>query len=67
MAVLKALECRRMVVGHTPQTTVRVLLDGRLINIDAGMWCGGTGGALVIEEDRLEVVAPGGVRRQLTG
>ncbi|MCL6450533.1 MAG: metallophosphoesterase [Acetobacteraceae bacterium] len=65
IAVLELLGCRRMVVGHTPQPSVRAFLGGRLVNIDAGMWCGGPGGALVIEGDRVEVVSPDGSSRPL--
>jgi len=63
---LDALGARRVVIGHTPTQTRRVLsrLDGRVIEIDTGMltsYYRGSGQALVIEGDSVRVVSEAGV------
>lgn len=61
VAALAALEADRVVIGHTPTLTRRVLqrMDGRVIEIDTGMLKAayqGSGNALVIEGDSMHVV-----------
>jgi hypothetical protein len=61
-ASLEALEAERVVIGHTPTLTRRVLqrMNGRVIEIDTGMLKAtyqGSGNALVIEGDSMYVVA----------
>ena len=58
---LAAIGANRVVVGHTPTLTRRVLerLDGRVIEIDTGMLTAaykGSGNALIIEGEILTVV-----------
>jgi hypothetical protein len=58
---LAAIEADRVVIGHTPTLTRRVLkrMDGRVVEIDTGMLkkaYQGNGNALVIEGDMLTVV-----------
>ena len=60
-SALDAIGAHRVVVGHTPTPSRRILtrLDGNVIEIDTGMLnerYGGSGNALVIEGDRLAVV-----------
>ncbi len=60
-AALAAIEADRVVIGHTPTLTRRVLerMDGRVIEIDTGMLTAayqGSGNALVIEGDSMFVV-----------
>jgi hypothetical protein len=60
-ASLAALEAGRVVIGHTPTLTRRVLerMDGRVIEIDTGMLSAayqGSGNALVMEGDSMFVV-----------
>jgi hypothetical protein len=60
-AALAALGANRVVIGHTPTLTRRVLqrMDGRVIEIDTGMLAAaykGSGNALIIEGDALTVV-----------
>ncbi|MCI0517919.1 MAG: metallophosphoesterase, partial [Woeseiaceae bacterium] len=62
---LAAIGARRVVIGHTPTVTRRVLqrLDGRVIEIDTGMLTSaykGSGNALVIAGDSLVVVNESG-------
>ena len=57
---LAAIEADRVVIGHTPTLTRRVLerMDGRVIEIDTGMLSAaykGSGNALVIEGETLTV------------
>jgi hypothetical protein len=64
-AALSALGAARVVIGHTPTVSRRVLqrLGGRVVEIDTGMLnaaYGGTGHALIIEGDRLRVVSEAG-------
>jgi hypothetical protein len=64
-AALTALGAERVVIGHTPTVSRRVLqrLDGRVVEIDTGMLkaaYGGSGNALVIEGDALSVVNESG-------
>jgi hypothetical protein len=59
-ASLQAIGARRVVIGHTPTVTRRVLqrLDGRVIEIDTGMLTAaykGSGNALLIEGESLLV------------
>lgn len=61
-AALAAIEAERVVIGHTPTLTRRVLerLDGRVIEIDTGILTAayaGSGNALVIEGDSMTVVS----------
>ena len=61
-ASLAALDADRVVIGHTPTLTRRVLerMGGRVIQIDTGMLSAayqGSGNALVIEGDSMYVVA----------
>jgi len=58
---LAAIDANRVVIGHTPTLTRRVLerMDGRVIQIDTGMLAAaynGSGNALVIEGETLTVV-----------
>lgn len=58
---LEAIDADRVVIGHTPTVTRRVLqrMDGRVIEIDTGMLAaayGGSGNALVIEGETMSVV-----------
>ncbi len=58
---LAAIGAKRVVIGHTPTVTRRVLqkFDGQVIEIDTGMLSSayqGSGNALVIEGDQLSVV-----------
>ena len=60
-AALDALGADRVVIGHTPTLTRRVLqrLGGRVIEIDTGMLqaaYNGVGNALLLEGDQLSVV-----------
>ncbi len=62
VTALAALDADRVVIGHTPTLTRRVLerMDGRVIEIDTGMLntaYQGSGNALVIEGDSMFVVA----------
>ena len=63
--VLAAIVARRVVIGHTPTVTRRVLqrLDGRVIEIDTGMLTSaykGSGNALIVAGDSLTVVNESG-------
>lgn len=58
---LTAIGASRVVIGHTPTRTRRVLsrLDGRVIEIDTGMlnaFYKGSGNALVMEGDTISVI-----------
>lgn len=60
-AALSAIGATRVIIGHTPTLTRRVLtrFDGRVIEIDTGMLKSaydGRGNALIIEGDTLRVV-----------
>ncbi len=60
-AALEAINADRVVIGHTPTLTRRVLerMDGRVVEIDTGMLhaaYNGSGNALVIEGETLTVV-----------
>ena len=60
-AALAAIDADRVVIGHTPTLTRRVLqrMDGRIVQIDTGMLTAsykGSGNALVIEGDSMRVV-----------
>jgi len=60
-AALARIGARRVVIGHTPTQTRRILsrLNGRVIEIDTGMlngFYGGSGNALVVEGDTMTVV-----------
>jgi len=64
-AALSAVGAERVVIGHTPTVSRRVLqrLDGRVVEIDTGMLkaaYGGSGNALVIEGNGLSVVNESG-------
>ncbi len=64
-SVFAAIGASRVVIGHTPTVTRRVLqrLDGRVIEIDTGMLASaykGSGNALVIAGDSLTVVNESG-------
>jgi hypothetical protein len=64
-AALAALGADRVVVGHTPTPSRRVLqrFDGRIIEIDTGMlnfYYKGSGNALVLEGDSVAVVNQSG-------
>jgi hypothetical protein len=64
-AALSALGAARVVIGHTPTVSRRVLqrLGGRVVEIDTGMLnaaYGGSGHALVIEGEQLRVVSEAG-------
>ena len=64
-AALATLGAERVVIGHTPTQSRRVLqrLDGRVIEVDTGMlnaYYGGSGHALVIEGDALTVLGEAG-------
>jgi hypothetical protein len=63
--VFAAIGARRVVIGHTPTVTRRVLqrLNGRVIEIDTGMLTAaykGSGNALVIAGDSLTVINESG-------
>ncbi|MDH5213522.1 MAG: metallophosphoesterase [Gammaproteobacteria bacterium] len=63
--VLQTIGATRVVIGHTPTMTRRVLqrLDGKVIEIDTGMLTAaykGSGNALVIEGDSLAVINESG-------
>ena len=60
-AALNAIGATRLVVGHTPTPSRKVLqrFDGRMIEIDTGMlnsYYKGSGNALVLEGDRVMVL-----------
>ncbi len=60
-ASLAAIGAERVVIGHTPTPTRRILvrLEGRVIEVDTGMNAGyykGSGNALVIEGDRVYAI-----------
>jgi len=60
-AALSAIDADRVVIGHTPTLTRRVLqrMDGRVVEIDTGMLTAayqGSGNALLIEGDLMTVV-----------
>lgn len=60
-AALQSLGAERVVIGHTPTLTRRVLqrLDGRVVEIDTGMLTSsyrGSGNALLIQGDSLQVI-----------
>jgi hypothetical protein len=64
--ILKALDARTMVVGHTPPADykMRALFDGRVIQIDTGMlggqfYPGGTPSALEIAGDTFTAIYEG--------
>jgi len=64
-AALSALRAERVVIGHTPTVSRRVLqrLGDRVVEIDTGMLnaaYGGTGHALIIEGAELRVVTEAG-------
>ncbi|MCP4301859.1 MAG: hypothetical protein GY783_14835, partial [Gammaproteobacteria bacterium] len=64
-ASLAAIEADRVVVGHTPTPSRTVLqrFDGRIIEIDTGMFNAyykGSGNALVLEGDSVRVVNQSG-------
>lgn len=64
-ATLESIGAERVVMGHTPTATHRVLsrLDGRVIEIDTGMlnaYYGGSGNALKIDGELLEVITEEG-------
>lgn len=61
-AALAAIDADRVVIGHTPTLTRRVLqrMDGRIIEIDTGMLTAaynGSGNALVIEGESMTVIS----------
>lgn len=60
-AAFRAIDADRVVIGHTPTLTRRVLqrMDGRVVQIDTGMLHAayqGSGNALIIEGDSMTVV-----------
>lgn len=64
-ASLEAIGAHRVVIGHTPTPTRKVLqrFDGRLIEVDTGMLTShyrGSGSALVMEGDDLRVFSQTG-------
>ena len=64
-ASLKAIGARRVVVGHTPTPTRKVLqrFDGRIVEVDTGMlnfYYKGSGNALVMEGGELRVFSQSG-------
>ena len=66
-AVLAAIDAERVVLGHTPTASRQVWsrLNGRVIEIDTGMltaYYGGTGNALVLSDDAIEVVGEAAAR-----
>ena len=68
--VLDAIGADRVVVGHTPTPTRRVLerFDGRIVEVDTGMlsaYYKGTGSALIIEGGELHVQGQTGEARYL--
>ena len=61
-SALDAIGAIRVVIGHTPTLGRRILerFDGDIIEVDTGMLrerYGGSGNALIIEDDRLAVVS----------
>jgi hypothetical protein len=61
LTALQAINANRVVVGHTPTVTRRVLqrLDGRVIEVDTGMLTAsyqGSGNALIIEGQSLYAI-----------
>jgi len=61
-AALDAIGATRVVIGHTPTQGRRILerFDGDVIEVDTGMLSeryGGSGNALIIEDDRLAVIS----------
>jgi len=67
-AALAAIGATRVVIGHTPTLGRRVLqrLDGRVVEIDTGMLTesyGGSGHALIVEGERVQVVSEAGSDR----
>ncbi len=70
LEVIESLGASRLVIGHTPTPTRRVLqrFDGRLIEVDTGMLASyyeGSGHALVIEGNSVAVVSEAGVAEEL--
>ncbi len=66
-AALAAVGAERLVVGHTPTPTRKVLsrFDGRLVEIDTGMLGShyrGSGNALIIEGDSVSTINQDGSR-----
>lgn len=64
-ASLDAIGANRVVIGHTPTMTRQVLsrLGGQVVEIDTGMlnaYYRGSGNALIIEGDSLEVITEAG-------
>jgi hypothetical protein len=64
-ASLNAIGASRVVIGHTPTVTRKVLerMNGRVVEIDTGILSSvykGSGHALIIENDQLAVVAEAG-------
>ena len=64
---LQAIGARRVVIGHTPTLTRRVLsrLYGRVVEIDTGMnksSYGGSGNALLIQGDTMTVINESGTQ-----
>jgi hypothetical protein len=64
-AALDKIGAKRVVVGHTPTPNREVIsrLGGRVIEVDTGMnsgYYGGSGHALIIEDDEIIVVDQGG-------
>ena len=60
-ASLQKIGANRVVIGHTPTPTHRILqrFDGRVFEIDTGMFAdaySGSGNALILEGDRVSVV-----------
>ena len=58
---LDTIGARRVVIGHTPTPTRRILtrLDGAIVEVDTGMnrsSYGGTGNALIVEGERLTAI-----------
>lgn len=67
--VLDSIDATRVVIGHTPTITRRVLsrLDGKVIEIDTGMfkdYYRGSGQALIIEGDSLRVIGETGLETE---
>jgi hypothetical protein len=65
-AALAAIGADRVVIGHTPTSTRKVMqrFDGRVIEIDTGMlnfYYSGIGHALVLQGDDLSIVNQAGV------
>lgn len=64
-AALRKIDAARVVIGHTPTPGREVLerLNGRVYEIDTGMlsdYYGGSGHALVIEDDHVSVIGESG-------